>query len=184
MSICPHTIWYDIADSTNNAARKLLESGENIDIMSVVAARKQTCGRGQGNHSWTSEPGQNLTFSIAVSGKYCKKLKSLSDINAWICPVLCEFLEEVGIHPRVKLPNDICVEDRKICGILVENSFLQGRINATIIGVGLNLNQTEWPDNLPNPVSLKELTGKNYKPEDVLSELVNKFCKKNFGKDF
>lgn len=176
--------WLSVTTSTNNAARALLESSQSSDEMSVIAASKQLCGRGQGDHEWISDEGKNLTFSILLRHPF-KSLgteDSLKIINTCVCPVIQEFLLGEGIISSVKAPNDIWVSDKKICGILIENIISGSEIKACIIGVGLNLNQTEFPSDLPNPVSLKQLTGKEYKPETVLSGLVDSFCKKNLEK--
>lgn len=157
----------------------MLEAGSFTDNMSLVATRSQTAGRGQGNHVWHSEEGANLTFSIVlVPGQRSLAVSDRLLINSFVCPVICSFLEEEAVLPWIKEPNDIWVADRKICGILVENILLGNHIAASIIGVGLNLNQTVWPDDLPNPVSLRQLTGKSYKPDEVLVRLDNGFRKK------
>ena len=81
---------------------------------------------------------------------------------------ICDYLHTKGIEPWIKWPNDIWVGEKKICGILVENSIRAGKIDFSIVGVGLDLNQTDWPPELPNPVSLKELTGREYDTHEEL----------------
>lgn len=82
-----------------------------------------------------------------------------------------EFFAEYGIEVWMKPPNDIWVGARKICGMLIEN-ILQGReISKTIFGIGVNVNQTEFPDFLPNPVSMAQLTGKKYELDSILKRL-------------
>lgn len=157
----------------------MLEADSFTDNMSLVAARKQTAGRGQGSHLWHSEDGANLTFSIVlVPGERGISVSDRQLINSFVCPVICDFLEQEGVSAWVKAPNDIWIGDRKICGILIENILSGANIRASIIGVGLNLNQTVWPEDLPNPVSLKQLTGKSFKPDEVLARLENAFRKK------
>ena len=77
----------------------------------------------------------------------------------------------------IKWPNDIWVEDRKICGILIENIIDGNRMKACLIGIGLNINEEGWPENLPNPVSLKELTGKEYDVRQELQQLVGQISR-------
>ena len=174
-------IWLDSADSTNKASRRLLEAGKLTDKMSFVAAVRQTSGRGQSDHIWVSEAGKNLTFSIVKDWSDSSfKASGQQVINSIVCPVICDFLKTEGVEAHIKLPNDIWVNDRKICGILIENVIMGGLMKWSIIGIGLNLNQTEWPESLPNPVSLTELTGRNYKPDEVLNGLVSEFRKKNW----
>lgn len=193
MEDCFRIMWHKSLDSTNKQAHRLLSETDLTDILSVIAAEEQTAGRGQGSHSWTSAPGENLTFSLilnfeAKAGPYrfaglqfSGGLEAIKQqiINSLICPVICEFLRREGVEARVKLPNDIWVGERKICGILVENILRGTFVRYSIVGVGLNLNQKVFPAELPNPVSLTQLNGKNYKPEKVLSELVDLFRKKN-----
>lgn len=168
---CP-IIWHDVLDSTNKEARRLIESGLTDDKMTFVAAKSQTNGRGQGDHLWHSAPGENLTFSAIV--RYAPDelaAKDQQEINARILPVICTFLREEGVEPRIKLPNDVYVGDRKICGILVENILMGADLLWSIIGIGLNLNENDFPADLPNPVSLHQLTGKKYSPEEAMTRL-------------
>ena len=146
---------------------------EGLDNLSVVAARRQTAGRGQGDHTWTSSPGRNLTFSILL------RFPSLpaSDILVITCIItlaIRDLLLDEGVEARIKWPNDIWVGDRKICGILIENIMDGDSVARSIVGVGLNLNQTSWPEDIPNPVSLKLLTGKVYSSKRVLRRLHEK----------
>lgn len=174
-----HIIWYDMVDSTNSELRRRL--GE-LDNLSIIAAKSQTQGRGQGSHCWTSADGENLTFSLLLrfDGERTPA-REAAVINDIITPAIRGFLSEEGIESWVKLPNDIWVGDRKICGILIENILHGGFLGETIVGIGLNLNQTGWPSDLPNPVSLMELTGKEYPPEETLERIFT-LCKKNWEK--
>ena len=85
-----------------------------------------------------------------------------------------DYLLTKGIDSRIKWPNDIWVGDRKICGMLIENSSCGGRLVCSIAGIGLNVNENSWPPELPNPVSMKELLGKSYILADELAELVGR----------
>lgn len=167
-------IWFDSLDSTNAEVRRRIS---DLDNMSIIATKAQTAGRGQGDHLWTSEAGKNLTFTLLRRfGKGEFDVRNLARINVYVTTVLLEYLSSHGIEAWVKPPNDIWVKDRKICGILIEN-ILDGQfVKESIIGVGLDLNQTDWPDYLPNPVSLKELTGKDYSPEEELEQLLALFA--------
>ena len=164
-------IWINSVDSTNNELRRRLPG---LPSGTVLAARQQTAGRGQGDHVWLSSPSENLTFSILLRFRESVRLpaKRIGRINDVLCPLIVSYLEGHGITARIKLPNDIWVADRKICGILIENILSGDCVSESIIGIGLNLNQTIWPANLPNPVSIKELTGKTPDPEEELG----RFC--------
>lgn len=177
----PATIWMEEVDSTNNEMRRRMDSLGNL---SVIAARQQSSGRGQGSHVWLSETGANLTFSLLLRyGKEILPAPELRKINDYITDVLLRVISEEQVTARVKPPNDIWVSDRKICGILIENILEGSFIRESIVGIGFNLNQTEWPDSLPNPVSLCELTGKKYPPERML-ERISDCCKKNWSRYF
>ena len=88
------------------------------------------------------------------------------------------YLLEKGIEARIKWPNDIWVGDKKICGILIENILDGSFIRDSIIGIGFNLNEDKWPEDLPNPVSLHNLTGKEYSTDAELVLLTNKICRR------
>ena len=154
-------IWLKLTDSTNDEARRRLET---LDNLSVVAALAQTAGRGQGDHTWTSAPGQNLTFTFVLKFPPCAPL-SASEILLLTQTVtlgIRSYLQSKGIAARIKWPNDIYVGDRKICGILIENILAGKQVAASMVGIGLNLNQDDFPADLPNPVSLRQLTGRSY----------------------
>lgn len=171
-------IWLDTVDSTNNEAARRMDGLANL---SVIASRSQTAGRGQRGNSWTAAPGENLTFSmilkfpddfIAARGQFV--------ISEAAALAVSQLLEEEGQRPKIKWPNDIYVGDRKICGMLIENT-LRGRYIATsTVGIGLNLNQRDFPAGIVNPVSLKMLTGRSYDIGEVLARL-SRILARRFG---
>ena len=158
-------------DSTN---RWMKENGtRNL----VVVADYQTAGKGCGSNSWEAERGQNLLFSVMLHPK-CLQAKNQFIITQVVSVALCKTLVSIIRPPlapptqegniSIKWPNDIYVGDKKICGVLIENR-LQGRmIKDTIIGIGLNVNQTEFKSDAPNPVSIKQLTGKDTDRDELL----------------
>lgn len=157
--------WTEVTGSTN---ADIASQKEHLEDMSVFAAMFQTSGRGQRGNHWESRPGENLTFSILfkpgdlmIHEQFC-----ISQVAAL---GVVDFLLSEGIEARVKWPNDIYVGDRKICGILIENTASGDNLSASIVGIGLNLNQTVFESDAPNPVSVKILTGKEY---DVKATLV------------
>ena len=171
-----HIIWTDRVDSTNAELRRHLTG---IDNLSTLAAREQTAGRGQGDHVWYSPAGEGLTFSVLY--RYGEDGPDASEALCVTCATtlaLRDYLAGKGVEARIKWPNDIWVGERKICGILIENSLEGKRLKESIVGIGLNLSCTSWPADLPNPVSLKELTGCNYKPEAELRLLHKEICRR------
>ena len=159
--------WLDSTDSTNDELRRRLDQSGNLTI---IATGKQSAGRGQGDHTWHSAPGQNLTFSILLRHRLLKASDALA-VTSIMALGIRDYLRTKGIEPWIKWPNDIWVGEKKICGILVENCIFAGKIDFSIVGVGLDLNQTDWPSELPNPVSLKDLTGQDYDTHEELRKL-------------
>ncbi len=163
--------WFEELDSTNS---ELLRQLSQYDNLSVVAALRQTSGRGQRGNRWLSAPGENLTFSLLVrpASLPSGELMALTymatlAVKGWLC--------SQGAPAVIKWPNDIYVGKRKICGMLVENVLSGDSVAASVIGIGLNLNQTAFPGELANPVSLKRLTGKDYPLPESLEALLGWF---------
>lgn len=170
--------WYETVDSTNDEARRQITA---LDNLSVIAAGCQTEGRGQGDHKWHSRPGENLTFSIVLKfggedGLAPLLARDSLLITQLVTHAIRRYLSGKGIESYVKWPNDIYCGSLKICGILIENVFKGRYVRSSIVGIGLNLNQTEFPDDLPNPVSVSKITGLAYSPEDELVELHKCLC--------
>ncbi|WP_298237948.1 biotin--[acetyl-CoA-carboxylase] ligase [uncultured Algibacter sp.] len=156
----------DATDSTNSYLRDLIAL-ETLDDYTVVTAKKQNQGRGQMGAVWSSQTSKSLTFSVFkdVSGLDIDASFSISMISAL---AIIKALQSFSIPKlRIKWPNDILSGDKKICGILIENVIKQNNLNASIIGVGLNVNETEFK-NLPRATSLKLISGNNFNLEEVL----------------
>jgi BirA family biotin operon repressor/biotin-[acetyl-CoA-carboxylase] ligase len=166
-------IWLERVDSTNDEARRHISE---IDNLSVVSALEQTKGRGQRGNRWSSQPGENLTFSIVVKD-FRIKANEQSAISQATALSLVDLLSRHEIKARIKWPNDIYAGDEKICGILIENSLKGSEIDWSIIGIGLNVNQTAFPEDLPNPTSMKLCTGNSnpYNTREILEEFMGIF---------
>jgi len=159
------------ADSTNNYANTQLKANE-LNEGTVFLAYEQSTGRGQMNTQWESEPGKNLTFSIVVFPEFLdiRRQFMLSKAAALgIYRALSKYVDQL----QIKWPNDIYAGDKKLGGILIENSIMYSSIKSSVIGVGINVNQTVFLSNAPNPVSLKSLTTKQSDCELVLSEILS-----------
>ena len=170
-------IWLDTVDSTNSEAKRRILK---IDNLSVVSALEQTSGRGQLGNVWTSKAGENLTFSIVL--KFADQniwlnVHDQSVINELTSLSVVDFLGTHGIEAKIKWPNDIYVGNKKICGILIENSLSGSHINHSVIGIGLNINQRNFDVNLLNPISMTQLTGNSYDISECLEELISIFKK-------
>ena len=158
-------------DETDSTNRWMKENGE--DEM-VVVADYQTAGKGCGQNSWESERGKNLLMSVLV---HPKKVSARTQfiITQMVSVALCNTLEPLIDKPvEIKWPNDIYVGDKKICGVLIENRLEGRRIRDCVIGIGLNVNQTEFLSDAPNPVSIKQLTGHDTDRDELLANFLNK----------
>jgi len=133
----------DVIDSTNNFASELIRS-EKVINGTVVVTHYQNAGKGQRGNAWYSEPGKNLTFSLVLKPKLIG-VKDAFILSKLVSLAICKYLENVvDEEVFIKWPNDIYVGDKKICGILIENQFRGNRIEYAIVGVGLNVNQSEF----------------------------------------
>ena len=170
--------WLESVDSTNLEVRRRIDE---LDNLSVIAARFQTAGRGQGSHTWLSPVGENLTFTLLLrfgdGGISGLKASEAVRITQMATLSVFDFLADEGITARIKWPNDIWVGDKKICGMLIENILDGANVSASIIGIGFNLNQKAFDPALPNPVSLHQLTGKLYTTDSALLELYSIICR-------
>lgn len=127
----------------------------------MLTAATQKAGRGQRGNSWESEPGKNITVSVLwrPAGLRASDQFAISEATAL---AVVDYLAGRGIEARVKWPNDIYVGDDKICGILIEHSVTGTTVERSILGIGINVNQTLFTSPAPNPVSMTQLTGREY----------------------
>ncbi len=161
----------DATDSTN-AYLKGLMLVQNLEDFTVVMAKKQLNGRGQMGTKWESEPGKNLTFSV-LKNKIELPIQNQFVISICVSLAIYNTLHKLQIPKlHVKWPNDIMSGNCKICGILIENTLIGDTIDSSIIGIGLNVNQTVF-NNLPNVSSLKLLLGKTVNLEELLHSVVS-----------
>ena len=158
-----------------------------MDNLSVLSARTQTDGRGQHENTWSSAPGENLTFSIVlkfqsptwnVEGQEPMQAYDQSVISEITSLSVVELLSSHGIHAKIKRPNDIYVDGKKICGMLIENGVRGEWMTYSIIGIGLNVNQRNFDVSLPDATSMALLSSENdtiYNLEVLLEEFMEIF---------
>ena len=140
-------------NSTNTLLRELIAKGEWPEGEHFLYAGYQTAGRGQTGNGWESEAEKNLLCSILL-------------------PVVAVAVQRLlGEAFTIKWPNDIYYGDKKVAGILVENAIIGNEIKYSIAGIGLNVNQVEWQSDAPNPVSLKQITGRTYDIDALMQKL-------------
>mgnify|MGYP002731987711 CR=1 FL=1 len=136
----------------------------------VIYTYKQTAGRGQRGNSWESEPDKNLSFSLLTKDIAVSPAEQFIVSEAASLAVV-DFLKQYVDDVTVKWPNDVYYRDKKICGMLIEHSLQGARIKNTITGIGINVNQTTFVSNAPNPVSLAQITGKEYNLDELLHQV-------------
>ena len=133
----------------------------------------QTAGRGQAGNSWESEEGKNLLFSTllryeGILAAEQWRLSMLVAVALW--DTLAKYLPQEQL--TIKWPNDIYFGDKKLVGILIENSLSGQYVGYSIVGIGVNVNQTAWISNAPNPISMKEITGEDYDVKSLMNEWI------------
>lgn len=158
---------FDITASTNDDARD-----EKYREGDVVWADFQTAGRGQRGHEWYSRKGENLTFSVVLEPLFVPIAEQFS-VSEVVALSLVDMLAEYGVEAKIKWTNDIYVGDRKLVGILIEHSLASTTLRRTIVGIGINVNQTEFDSAIPNPVSMAQLLGRELDAEAVLQCFMN-----------
>ncbi|MEZ3532538.1 MAG: biotin--[acetyl-CoA-carboxylase] ligase [Muribaculaceae bacterium] len=154
-------------DSTNSWVAR---NSDGLEPPCLIYAAEQTAGRGQRGNYWESEPGMNLTASAFLHPAGVKPREQFV-ISEAIALAVVDFLSKLGVEATVKWPNDIYAGDKKICGILIEHSIFGREITRTIAGIGVNINQTDFVSNAPNPVSVKQITGKEHFIPEMASML-------------
>ncbi|MCE2616861.1 biotin--[acetyl-CoA-carboxylase] ligase [Phocaeicola oris] len=157
-------------NSTNSYLSALCEKQEVADF-TVVLSEFQSEGRGQRGNSWESDPHRNLTFSYVLHPYFIDVHHQflLSEIASLaVKDTLSVYTNDISI----KWPNDIYWKDKKICGMLIENNLTNTCINWSVNGIGININQETFHSSAPNPVSLKQITGKEYQPRDILNRFI------------
>lgn len=159
------------ATSSTNSLLKEMVSKKQLTGPSVVWARHQTKGRGQGQNSWISEANKNLTLSIYTPlADFLAKDAFL--LSAGIALEIVQLLAESGVaHLQLKWPNDILSCGKKIGGLLFENNMAGAQLRAILFGVGININQTEFLG-LPKATSIKSVSGKSIAVTDFGEQLL------------
>lgn len=156
-------------NSTNSYALDLIKNN-SVEEGVVILAEYQTSGKGQQNNFWESEKSKNLLLSVILHPNFIKVDKQFL-ISKAVSLAVADFVKTKVANVTVKWPNDIYVNDKKISGILIENTLSGSIINNTIVGIGLNINQMVFKSDAPNPVSLKILTNKTYNLDDCFNQL-------------
>jgi BirA family biotin operon repressor/biotin-[acetyl-CoA-carboxylase] ligase len=161
--------FFENLPSTNTYAIGLLKENR-LSEGTIIQTNFQSAGRGYSSNKWESEDSKNLLISIVLYPTFINAENQFS-ISMAISLGICDFLEQFIPACTIKWPNDIYVKNDKIAGILIESSIAGEIIEYTIAGIGLNINQTEFSKNIPNPTSLSMITGVNYNIQEILKRL-------------
>ncbi|MDA3883388.1 MAG: biotin--[acetyl-CoA-carboxylase] ligase [Bacteroidales bacterium] len=173
MEIYKNIQYYKEIFSTNTFAYSIMRD-EKPPEFTVIVGDNQTHGKGQKNNVWISNPGENLTFSIIFYPHHISASKQFI-ISECISLAIRNVVAQYCPHTTIKWPNDVYVGDSKIAGILIEHVLSGSAIAGSVVGVGLNCNQLQFPDILPNPTSIKQYTGQDVVLHEVLYALLAEF---------
>jgi len=168
LPFAPSILSFDRLDSTNDYIKK---NHVFLPDHTIVQAQVQTHGKGQFDRVWESEPDQNLLFSLLVKSELLQE-----DLMRFVSASIIELLAAYGIKAEVRPPNDIYAGSRKIAGILIERLYEGKQHLATVIGIGINVNQVTFQT--VNAVSMKQLTNQEFDLYLLLLKLTDIFKQK------
>ena len=158
-------------NSTNSYLQALCSKQQGVAAFTTVVADFQTSGRGQRGNSWESEPKKNLLFSFVLFPDFLEARRQFL-ISQIVSLAIKEELDSYADDFSIKWPNDIYWKDKKICGMLIENDLMGRNISQSISGIGINVNQEAFYSTAPNPVSLRQITGKQYDIFEILKNIM------------
>lgn len=164
--------YFDKLTSTNDYANELLSTG-SPEAGTTVITCEQTMGRGRRGRSWFTGVDKNLALSVILYPIFLK-LNDQFYLNKLVSVAISDMVMELGIgNVSIKWPNDIYIGENKVAGILVQNNIQSNQIQSCIVGIGLNVNQVEFPDHLPNPTSLYLEKGQILDIKTILKRLLD-----------
>lgn len=161
-------------DSTNTFLKNLASNSKPLPEGTVIMAEDQYAGRGQQLNRWFTEAGKNLTFSILLKPVFLRLHDQFTLTQAISLGVAKALSHVTGGGIKIKWPNDIYHNNRKLGGILIENMVQGSQINQSVIGIGLNINQEHFPEHLPYATSVRQILHRDYDLKALLSEICSK----------
>jgi BirA family biotin operon repressor/biotin-[acetyl-CoA-carboxylase] ligase len=168
-----YALLYKVLDSTNVKALHLMAENK-IAGPTAIISESQTQGRGQLQTKWHSSPNLNLTFTLALP-KLSVAVNDQFKLNKAVCLAILQSLDEYTSELKIKWPNDIYWEQKKLAGVLIENQIQGVKIKSSVIGIGLNVNEKVWAADIPNPVSLSQITGQEIDLNSFRQKFIGKF---------
>lgn len=182
--------YYDEITSTNERAKEIAEKvllqekedtiiqkrnlGKNIEEVQAIIAENQTQGKGTNGRVWLSHSGENILMTLLFYPR--KTILELKNITYQIAEMIQSALQDLYDIPlTIKLPNDLLLHEKKICGILTESSIQNGKVNYLLVGIGFNVNQMRFPEELEEiATSLKrEYPEKEWEREEIIVKMMN-----------
>ena len=161
--------YFDTIDSTNTKAKQLAEEGHPTGTL--VVAEKQEAGRGRRGRGFESPAGVGIFMTLVLKPDFAPDRASMLTLIAALA-VSKAISEKTGQEAGIKWPNDIYWKEKKICGMLIENDLMGRNISQSIAGIGININQETFHSFAPNPVSLRQITGKEFDLFEILKNIV------------
>jgi BirA family biotin operon repressor/biotin-[acetyl-CoA-carboxylase] ligase len=155
---------------STNLYLKIRSKEQILPEATIIVTGNQTDGRGQRGNTWEAEPGKNITCSMLLYPDFLP-LKQNFLLSEVIALGIKETLDEYSPSVTIKWPNDIYCNGKKICGILIENELMENRFSKSIVGIGLNVNQEIFSSKAPNPISLKQIRGKETELKPLLEKM-------------
>ena len=176
---CPDTFPFPLValnetDSTNRyLSQRCNDRQEAVAEFTTVTAEFQTAGKGQRGNSWEAEEGKNLLFSFVLYPTFLEARRQFI-LSQIVSLAIKEELSRWSDEFTIKWPNDIYWRNKKICGILIENDLSGHCIGRSISGIGININQETFHSDAPNPVSLRQITGKEHDRYEILARILKR----------
>lgn len=167
-----NVVFYDELGSTQDVIRELAE--KHVENGTVVITDNQISGKGTKGRIWSTEKGKNITMSFVIYPK-CEA-EALEGLTVNIAKAIVEAIKELyGYKLEIKIPNDVMLNGKKICGILTQCVTLEKRVNYILIGIGFNVNQVQFNKEISNiATSLKAEYKKEFEREDIIVKILEK----------
>lgn len=164
------TLEFQSIDSTNNYAMDLITNGNPSEGTTIIT-QYQTAGKGQYGRKWESEEGKNLMLSIILKPTFIPVSKQF-DLTIMTSVSLAMLLESyIDKSIYIKWPNDIYINKKKVCGVLIQNTMKKNNMEYSVIGIGINVNQSSFSSDLPNPTSMRIESSENINLQQLRDKL-------------
>jgi len=164
---------YRTSALSTNAEFPITVSNISNNTNIVLYTYNQTAGKGQIGRKWYSGEAKNITFSMQL-GVNQLLVKNQSHLNMIVSLALRDWISSIiGDDVSIKWPNDIYKKNKKVAGMLIQNTLSEQFISKTLIGIGININETDFPSDLPNPISFKQIMGKSFELNTLFANMIS-----------